>query len=842
MFAMLFTIGTSYFLFVQGNYNSYVTHLVSRTNSIQGTVSETLQVTTKLTGVSGTHIGFYVNNTGGVASNLTAVLVLDKSGNMLQCDGIGLPSSAGCSNTTPALPTVINPGKGSALIDTGYTYSTGSTYTVKILTQAGNVFSAAYPPILIQSSASQTTGSLTVNLASFRWAALTGTSNIVQSNYLANCNNQNCGLQFQQSVTSADILVFALGWFGQSAPTKVSDSFSGDTFTLGPNQQVIYTPPATSVWNTAYSTSACSSGTCSLAFPKSVAAGDILVATLGWNCGNNNNCSPSSVHDSFGGDTYTADPSNTNVQVGGYNGNYYYSYIWYTTAASSASDTVTITNFGYGNTPSNGVMSLYELTGYSTSSVQSSSGSSSSSQPTANVGSFNPGTGANAVVIGAAETSSSTTFSAQSSYTLVATCSSKYGCSEYKQSVSSSTQAPMGLSPSEPYVETAISFAAAVGGTFYSYIWYATATQSGTDTITATFSGAVTGSVSIYELTGYTTTGLTSNTNYCNSACTTSVSVGSFSTGANSVVIGNTESSSSTTFGSSAPFTLINNCSPVYGCSEYATGISSGTTAPMTIGAGAPWVEAAIAFPTGVSLSSGLLVGGYPAISVPSQEAVAFFITFTNQDPQQRSVTLWPQSALDVNSIAGTDWHAQFTPFYIIDAINSFGNNIIAYNSTKDFVTLPYNVPTTLYFGAQSPLSGSTVTIDDDSEAPFAALFTLTGQFSDRSLYGQTIPFPSGIVTGANAYTSPVIGSTGSTITVSCNQQYYGCGFNPNGNAMIGWMGSNGQITLLTKFKMDGNGNIPSGTTFQVPSATQGYYTIIITDYVNTVFQTFQHL
>ena len=45
----------------------------------------------------------------------------------------------------------------------------------------------------------------------------------------------------------------------------------------------------------------------------------------------------------------------------------------------------------------------------------------------------------------------------------------------------------------------------------------------------------------------------------------------------------------------------------------------------------------------------------------------------------------------------------------------------------------------------------------------------------------------------------------------------------------------------MRTFTIDGSGNVPSGITFQVPSASVGFYTVVISDYLNTAFMTFQH-
>src|SRR5207247_2883303 len=139
--------------------------------------------------------------------------------------------------------------------------------------------------------------------------------------------------------------------------------------------------------------------------------------------------------------------------------------------------------------------------------------------------------------------------------------------------------------------------------TSYSYIWYAKAVSSGADTITASFGAAVTGSVSVYEISRATTTSPATSTG-SSSAGSTAVSVTSFTPTTNSFVIGNAETSSSTSsFTAGSGYTLSGTCSSVFGCGEYQTGVSSGTTVPFTLGVSAPWVESAISFtpPTSVS-------------------------------------------------------------------------------------------------------------------------------------------------------------------------------------------------------------------------------------------------
>jgi len=141
MFSMLFTVGTAYFLFVNTENMQYVQSLVGRSSGIQDRASELMILTTLLTS-TGT-IGFYSNDTGPLPINVTSTLLFDTAGTVLKCLGMGLPGS--CTNSTPPLPITVNPAKGTATIDTGYVYTTG-TVAIKVTTSRGNVFSAFYPP------------------------------------------------------------------------------------------------------------------------------------------------------------------------------------------------------------------------------------------------------------------------------------------------------------------------------------------------------------------------------------------------------------------------------------------------------------------------------------------------------------------------------------------------------------------------------------------------------------------------------------------------------------------------------------------------------------------------
>jgi hypothetical protein len=106
-------------------------------------------------------VGFFLNNTGGLNVNMTGFLLYASSGTPSNCVEKGLAagscttqgstftlcSNASCStNVSPSPSFVVDVvGKGTSVVDTGYTYGSTSV-TIKVLTARGNSFSQTYPP------------------------------------------------------------------------------------------------------------------------------------------------------------------------------------------------------------------------------------------------------------------------------------------------------------------------------------------------------------------------------------------------------------------------------------------------------------------------------------------------------------------------------------------------------------------------------------------------------------------------------------------------------------------------------------------------------------------------
>src|SRR5881409_3394698 len=288
---MIFSVGSGYYLFVSSAQSQYSQALTNKGTDLRSKSVESLRITPTSSGASN-HLVFTATNVGGTAANITDVFVLDPSG-VTHTYGLGF----GGSNTTPALPGGVTPQKTSASYDTGITIVPG-TYTIKVITHRGNAYTATYPVPPATSFASST-GSLTVDLSSFRWVQLTGTSSIKQENYVANCNAALCGVGFSSNVTSGDTLVYALGWPNHAAPATPTDT-RGNTYTLGAANTVSASSGNPPTLVQSKYTSNCASSLCGLGFTSNVATGNTLAFALGWV----NQSPPSTPTDTLG-DTYT---------------------------------------------------------------------------------------------------------------------------------------------------------------------------------------------------------------------------------------------------------------------------------------------------------------------------------------------------------------------------------------------------------------------------------------------------------------------------------------------------------------------------------------------------------
>jgi hypothetical protein len=174
LFVMLFTVGTGYFLFVNQASFEYSQALSSRSNSDQGTLAESLFLSTSQ-GSNG-DVDVAVANTGPQAATLEEVFVVSP------------PPVTVTPLTLSPSSYQIDPGVTTSAIDTSVHYG-GGTYSVKVVTQRGSIFSGTYPAtatsLASQALTSGAIGDLYLSFSSYTFYAIACSS-----------TNNNCPWQY----------------------------------------------------------------------------------------------------------------------------------------------------------------------------------------------------------------------------------------------------------------------------------------------------------------------------------------------------------------------------------------------------------------------------------------------------------------------------------------------------------------------------------------------------------------------------------------------------------------------------------------------------------------------
>lgn len=170
MFAMLFTVGASYFMFVNQNNLLYSQAAAARASTLSGQHGESLTLSAALSPTN--VITFDTQNLGAATVEITGILVSDSTGSVLAFCQAGTPAPC------PTLPYSVNQGMTSSQVPTGVTYSTADTYTISVVTQLGSVFSTTYPPtaesLAAQALSSGAIGDLYIQFHTFHWYTVSG--------------------------------------------------------------------------------------------------------------------------------------------------------------------------------------------------------------------------------------------------------------------------------------------------------------------------------------------------------------------------------------------------------------------------------------------------------------------------------------------------------------------------------------------------------------------------------------------------------------------------------------------------------------------------------------------
>jgi hypothetical protein len=138
LFAMVFTTGVSYLLFINSSNQSVNQANAARQNSLLQASQEKVL---SMVSVSSGKLVLSVNNTGGVPLTINSFYIVNNTGKVITPPGIKAlspPVTLQVGQSTGGLPT--------GNIQTGYSY-TGTQVTVEMVTARGNTFGAPFPPI-----------------------------------------------------------------------------------------------------------------------------------------------------------------------------------------------------------------------------------------------------------------------------------------------------------------------------------------------------------------------------------------------------------------------------------------------------------------------------------------------------------------------------------------------------------------------------------------------------------------------------------------------------------------------------------------------------------------------
>ncbi|MCP8305053.1 MAG: hypothetical protein H3Z50_06280 [archaeon] len=135
LFAIIFTTGAAYFMFVQYSYQLQHVAAAERAEMEIDQSSEQFLVTGKLTATN--TIGVSVNNTGSIPITVANIFVSDDDGTLYEF----------MDEEDTNLPFVVNSGKESGLVDTGVYYIADTQFVIKVVTERGNTELGLYPPI-----------------------------------------------------------------------------------------------------------------------------------------------------------------------------------------------------------------------------------------------------------------------------------------------------------------------------------------------------------------------------------------------------------------------------------------------------------------------------------------------------------------------------------------------------------------------------------------------------------------------------------------------------------------------------------------------------------------------
>ena len=153
LFALVFTVGFSFFVNVN-NGNQMVDQ--ANANRLAASHSQSLENLTLAPALTGSTLTLRVHNIGGVSSTIVAAFVTNQTGRMYTSPSTGSPYMTRHTDLSIDLPLTLTVGEDTAQMTgclagncniafNSTTYVKGRSVLLSVLTQYGNVFSAAYP-------------------------------------------------------------------------------------------------------------------------------------------------------------------------------------------------------------------------------------------------------------------------------------------------------------------------------------------------------------------------------------------------------------------------------------------------------------------------------------------------------------------------------------------------------------------------------------------------------------------------------------------------------------------------------------------------------------------------
>ncbi|MBI4258852.1 MAG: hypothetical protein HY619_07840 [Thaumarchaeota archaeon] len=173
MFAMVFTTGAGYFTFIAQSQQLLNKETFNKSQLENERVAERLDLVAVKIQSNGA-IGANITNTGPLTTKIILIIVSNSS--FVQV----LDGQPG-QQTSPNLPILINPASTPGPIDTGITPTSGQTYSIKVISERGNVAQTTFPDetsaaVVAASLIAKGVGDLQMNLRSIKWAVKSGSN------------------------------------------------------------------------------------------------------------------------------------------------------------------------------------------------------------------------------------------------------------------------------------------------------------------------------------------------------------------------------------------------------------------------------------------------------------------------------------------------------------------------------------------------------------------------------------------------------------------------------------------------------------------------------------------